>query len=130
ISVSPPSILLVEFLIAARVDLGGCDAFKAQGIIYIYFKVACINLRNDFARTKITQQGSVQISAGWHTLSLLVQGSSALGALDGVILFNATIPTSPVSGLAAIGTDSYGLANFHNLVLDSVTSGLKIMQCL
>ncbi|KAK6976995.1 THO complex subunit 2 [Biomphalaria glabrata] len=30
----------------------------------------------------------------------MILGSSALGALDGVILFNATIPTSPVSGLA------------------------------
>ncbi|KAI8737851.1 galactocerebrosidase isoform X2, partial [Biomphalaria glabrata] len=80
------------------------------------------------ARTKITQQGSVQISAGWHTLSLLVQGASTFGALDGVILFNATIPTSAASGFAAIGTDSYGLADFDNLLLESATKGLKIVQ--
>ncbi|XP_055894492.1 galactocerebrosidase-like [Biomphalaria glabrata] len=113
--------------VAARVDQGGCDAFKAQGIYLYVLQSGAYQLSNDFARTKITQQGSVQISAGWHTLSLLVQGASALGALDGVILFNATIPTSPASGFAAIGTDSYGLADFDNLLLESAASGLKIM---
>ncbi|KAI8728965.1 galactocerebrosidase isoform X2, partial [Biomphalaria glabrata] len=54
-------------------------------------------------------------------------GTNALGAFDGV-LFNATIPTSPAAGFAAIGTDSYGLDDFDNLVLDSATNVLKIMQ--
>ncbi|KAI8736602.1 galactocerebrosidase-like isoform X2, partial [Biomphalaria glabrata] len=43
-------------------------------------------------------------------------GTNALGAFDGV-LFNATIPTSPAAGFAAIGADSYGLDDFDNYLL-------------
>nr|KAI8753970.1 galactocerebrosidase-like isoform X2 [Biomphalaria glabrata] len=113
--------------VAARVDQGECNVFKVQDIYLYGLQSGVYQLSNDFARTKITQQGSVQIPAGWHILSLLVQGTNALGAFDGV-LFNATIPTSPAAGFAAIGTDSYGLDDFDNLVLDSATNGLKIMQ--
>ncbi|KAK6972387.1 activating signal cointegrator 1 complex subunit 2, partial [Biomphalaria glabrata] len=54
-----------------------------------------------------------------HFLCLILmtlKGTNALGAFDGV-LFNATIPTSPAAGFAAIGADSYGLDDFDNYLL-------------
>ncbi|KAI8731193.1 galactocerebrosidase isoform X2 [Biomphalaria glabrata] len=47
---------------------------------------------------------------------MTLKGTNALGAFDGV-LFNATIPTSPAAGFAAIGADSYGLDDFDNYLL-------------
>nr|KAI8726962.1 galactocerebrosidase-like isoform X2 [Biomphalaria glabrata] len=96
--------------VAARVDQGECNVFKVQDIYLYGLQSGVYQLSNDFARTRS-----------------LNKGTNALGAFDGV-LFNATIPTSPAAGFAAIGTDSYGLDDFDNLVLDSATNVLKIMQ--
>nr|KAI8743032.1 galactocerebrosidase-like [Biomphalaria glabrata] len=60
-----------------------------------------------------------------HFLCLILmtlKGTNALGDFDGV-LFNATIPTSPAAGFAAIGADSYGLDNFAMLQLIPCHSG-------
>ncbi|KAI8795119.1 galactocerebrosidase isoform X2, partial [Biomphalaria glabrata] len=55
-------------------------------------------------------------------------GTNALGAFDGV-LFNATIPTSPAAGFAAIGADSYGLDDFDNYLLSLFNAMLQLIPC-
>ncbi|KAH9500901.1 hypothetical protein Btru_069154 [Bulinus truncatus] len=115
--------------VAARVDNGGCSANQAQGIYLFILQNGLYQLSNDFVRSKITAQGSVALSAGWHTLSLLVQGTTATGALDGATIFTSTnIPNSPAAGFAAIGTDSYGYADFDNLLIDQVSNAAAVLE--
>ena len=44
-----------------------------------------------------------------------MQGSQAIGSFDGVQYFTIKLPDKPMSGWAALGTDSFGLADFDNL---------------
>lgn len=39
--------------------------------------------------------------------------------MNGVPLFTTTIPSKPSNGFVAIGTDSYGIANFDNFKMMS-----------
>lgn len=57
-----------------------------------------------------------------------VQGTSALGAYDSRVVFNVTIPAKPSQGFAALGTDSYGLADFDNLLITSKADGMAKME--
>lgn len=112
--------------IAARVDRGGCHADQAEGIFFFALPDKYI-LSNNINRTKVITQGDLSFQPGdWHKLSLLVQNGSAQGAFDGKVIFNISVPTSPGSGFAALGTDSYGLTDFDNLTLDTKWNGLKI----
>ncbi|XP_005089504.1 galactocerebrosidase isoform X2 [Aplysia californica] len=114
--------------VAARVDEGGCEAFAAHGIFLFAFPDRYI-VTNDLARTKTLKEGSLAFEAGeWHRLGLLVQDGNVQGSFDNKILFNMTVPALPVSGFAAIGTDTFGLADFDNLQLTGPSEGRKIMS--
>ncbi|KAH9490030.1 hypothetical protein Btru_045075 [Bulinus truncatus] len=121
----PPINSTSGVFVASRMDQGGCGTFSAQGIYLFVYQNNSYVLCNDIAKTKVLQQGTVTLSSGWHTLTLLVMETYALGALDRNILFNVTIPNVPISGFAALGTDSYGLADFDNLFIDSAPNGLN-----
>jgi len=115
--------------IAARVDTGGCGANKAQGV-YLFALPDKYILSYALNRTSsVITQGPLSFKAGeWHKLSLFVQKDNVQGAFDGKGIINMTVTKGPTAGFAAIGTDSYGLADFDNLKLDTKPNGQKIMQ--
>ena len=57
------------------------------------------------------------------------QGSAVVGALDGQALFSVAPPASGnPSGFAAIGTDSFGLADYDNLKLADHNQGQIVIN--
>ncbi|XP_022338081.2 galactocerebrosidase-like isoform X1 [Crassostrea virginica] len=107
--------------VAVRVDQGGCNAWEAKGIfLFILPGQQKYVLANDLSRTKVIKEGTVTVSEnGWNTLNLTVQNTTAVGSVNGKILFTTTIPSKPANGFVAMGTDSYGLANFDNFKMMS-----------
>lgn len=107
--------------VAVRVDQGGCNAWEAKGIyLFILPDQQKFVLSNDLSRTKVIKEGSVNVSTnGWNNISLTVKNSTAVGSVNGVPLFTTTIPSKPSNGFVAIGTDSYGIANFDNFKMMS-----------
>lgn len=120
--------------VAVRVDQGGCNAWEAKGIfLFILPDQQKFVLANDLSRTKVIKEGSVNVSTnGWNNISLTVKESTAVGSVNGVPLFTTTIPAKPSNGFVAIGTDSYGIANFDNFKMmsskDIDISKLKMSQ--
>ncbi|GFR87699.1 galactocerebrosidase [Elysia marginata] len=108
--------------VAARVDQGGCNVFAAHGIYFFVFAHdGQFVVANDLARTKILTQGYVLYDPGWHSITLSLNGSQATGSFDGVQYFTIKLPDKPISGWAAVGTDSFGLADFDNLSIINST---------
>uniref|UniRef100_A0A8W8J055 Uncharacterized protein n=1 Tax=Magallana gigas TaxID=29159 RepID=A0A8W8J055_MAGGI len=107
--------------VAVRVDQGGCNAWEAKGIfLFILPDHQKFVLANDLSRTKVIKEGSVNVSTnGWNNISLTVKKSTAVGSVNGVPLFTTTIPSKPSNGFVAIGTYSYGIANFDNFKMMS-----------
>nr|XP_034327074.1 galactocerebrosidase isoform X1 [Crassostrea gigas] len=107
--------------VAVRVDQGGCNAWEAKGIfLFILPDQQKFVLANDLSRTKVIKEGSVNVSTnGWNNISLTVKNSTAVGSVNGVPLFTTTIPSKPSNGFVAIGTDSFGIANFDNFKMMS-----------
>ena len=50
------------------------------------------------------------------------------GALNGKDVFNVTAPKATGNGFVAIGTDTYGIADFDNFQITSAADGLLIMN--
>ena len=48
-------------------------------------------------------------------LLLLFQGNSTTALLDNQVLFVGQTPAAPSNGFVAMGTDTFGLADFDNL---------------
>ncbi|XP_059177074.1 galactocerebrosidase-like isoform X2 [Physella acuta] len=111
--------------IAARVDRGGCGANSAQGFFFFVLQAGTYVLANNLARTSVILQGPLVNQPGWHTLALLVQGNAVAGLCDGNVIFDVNLPSKPANGFAALGTDSYGLAEFDNLYLTDALDGLS-----
>nr|XP_034327104.1 galactocerebrosidase-like [Crassostrea gigas] len=107
--------------VAVRVDQGGCNAWEAKGIfLFILPDQQTFVLANDLSRTKVIKEGSVNVSTnGWNNISLTVKNSTAVGSVNGVPLFTTTNLSKPSNGFVAIGTDSYGIANFDNFKMMS-----------
>lgn len=107
--------------VAVRVDQGGCNSWEANGIFFFIFPIQQkYVLANNLSRTKVIQEGAANLSVtGWNTISLLVKNNTAVGSVNGVTLFNTTVPAKPTNGFVAIGLDSYGLANFDNFKMMS-----------
>ncbi|XP_055894841.1 galactocerebrosidase-like isoform X1 [Biomphalaria glabrata] len=114
--------------IATRVDTGGCTTFIAQGIFFFLLKDGSYILANDLARTKVWKQGLFRYQPGFHKVSLLTQGTQAIGFYDDQLLFNTTVSGNLSQGFAAIGTDSFGWADFDNLLLTSQADGIAILN--
>ncbi|KAH9500900.1 hypothetical protein Btru_069153 [Bulinus truncatus] len=114
--------------IAVRVDQGGCQVFAAQGIFFFILRDGSYILANDLARTKVLKEGLLPYQSGFHKISLLVQGNTALGLFDSRLLLNTSIPNTPSKGFAAIGTDNFGLADFDNLLIASKEDGVAIIE--
>ncbi|GFO19229.1 galactocerebrosidase [Plakobranchus ocellatus] len=104
--------------VAARVDRGSCPTRSAQGIFFSVFpKTDKFVVSNDLAQTMILKQGhlEIDISTGWHKLSVTISGGKASGHIDSKKIFTVDMPRKPQNGWAAIGTDGFGYADFDNL---------------
>lgn len=105
--------------VAARVDQGGCKSNEAMGIFYFVFPITGkVMVTNDLARTNVLYSGAVPLVAGKHQMSLNVTESKAEGYYDHKQVFSIDLPDTPKNGWAALGTDSYGLADFHSYSLN------------
>ncbi|GFR85270.1 galactocerebrosidase [Elysia marginata] len=101
--------------VAARVDRGGCYSNEAQGIFFFTFPITGkLMVTNDLARTKVLYQGTVPMTSGKHEMNLTVTESKAQGYYDQRQVFSLDLPETPKNGWVALGTDSYGLADFHS----------------
>ncbi|RUS83211.1 hypothetical protein EGW08_009022 [Elysia chlorotica] len=106
--------------VAARVDRGGCDTSNAQGVFFFVFPTTGkFMVTNDLARSKVLHQGSVPMGPGKHQMSLGVTESTAEGYYDLKQTFSIDLPATPTNGWAALGTDSFGLADFYSYTLRS-----------
>lgn len=112
--------------VAARVDRGGCYAWQARGIYFFLFpKEKKYILANDLGRTAVLSNGTADVNEGWNTIGLLVKGTKAVGSLNKKQLFSVSIPGFPSNGFVGIGTDTFGIANFDNLLITDVKDGMK-----
>ena len=66
----------------------------------------------------------------WSTplVFLLAQGPRLEGAVNGNSLFNTTFRSTSDNGFVAIGTDTYGLADFDNFKITTAAEGAHIMK--
>ncbi|XP_060079232.1 galactocerebrosidase-like isoform X2 [Ylistrum balloti] len=109
--------------VAARVDQGGCQSWHAKGIFFFLFpSEKKFILTNDLARTIPLKEGeATEAVLGWNTLELALEGNRAFGRLNKQTLFNITVPSTPAHGFVAIGTDSFGIADFDNVHIKSTS---------
>ncbi|XP_072314048.1 galactocerebrosidase [Eucyclogobius newberryi] len=106
--------------VAARVDKGGESVRSARGVFFWVFADGTYKVTNDLAgRTVLAEGLSGTRAYGWHTLSLTVRGQYASGALNGYPLWKNAVVLAPARGWAAIGTNSYELAQFDNFAVDA-----------
>ncbi|XP_069140053.1 galactocerebrosidase-like isoform X2 [Argopecten irradians] len=107
--------------VAARVDQGGCQAWQAKGLFFFLFpKEKKYILANDLVRVVPLKEGEATGAVnGWNNIELAVEGNIAIGRLNKQTLFNVTVPATPAHGFVAIGTDSYGIADFDNVHIKS-----------
>ncbi|XP_025093999.1 galactocerebrosidase-like isoform X2 [Pomacea canaliculata] len=116
--------------VAARVQNGGCDAYEAKGIFFFLFpQTKRYIVSYDLAHTQNVVSGNINTSLSvWNKLSLLITKTGAIGSVNNNVLFNVSIPNSPANGFAALGTESYGIADFDNFLITSQEEGLRRMQ--
>lgn len=106
--------------IAARVDKGGWNIRNAKGIFYWVFADGSYKVTNDLAGQTVLAEGLSGTRAyGWHKLTLTVQGQYASGQLNGYPLWKNAVVLAPKNGWAAIGTNSYELAQFDNFAVEA-----------
>ncbi|KAJ0009244.1 hypothetical protein NQD34_016659 [Periophthalmus magnuspinnatus] len=104
--------------VAARVDKGGGSVRSARGVFYWVYADGTYKVTNDLAGQTVLAEGKSGTRAyGWHTLTLTVQGQYAFGLLNGYPLWKNAVALTPKNGWAAIGTNSYELAQFDNFAV-------------
>ncbi|XP_055955737.1 galactocerebrosidase-like [Patella vulgata] len=115
--------------IAARVTQGGCQAFEAEGVYFFIFpSTNTIKLSNDLAQTQVVFKGSFTGFKEWNKLSLAVHGQVATTMINGQTVITQNITGTAKDGFAGLGTSSFGLADFDNLKIMNVDSGIKRMK--
>ncbi|KAK3782633.1 hypothetical protein RRG08_015208 [Elysia crispata] len=106
--------------VAARATKGGCSSAGTSGIFFHALPDKFV-LSTDIQRQHVVKSGDLSYGPGsWHNIALLVKGSSAKLTFDQTTVYFGSIPTWPTAGWAALGTDSYGLADFDNLKINSL----------
>ncbi|XP_068194159.1 galactocerebrosidase isoform X2 [Antennarius striatus] len=101
--------------IAARVDKGGQSIRTAKGVFFWVFADGKYKVSNDLAGQTVLAEGLSGTKAyDWNTLSLTVKGQFASGQLNGVTLWKSAVVLNPKTGWAALGTQSFELAQFDN----------------
>ncbi|XP_061099659.1 galactocerebrosidase-like isoform X1 [Conger conger] len=106
--------------IAARVDKAGESVRNAKGVFYWVYADGTYKVTNDINGQTVLAEGLSGTRAGsWHTLTLTVKGQYASGMLNGYPLWKNAVILGPQNGWAAIGTQSFELAQFDNFVIDA-----------
>ncbi|XP_046334130.2 galactocerebrosidase-like [Haliotis rufescens] len=107
------------YFVAARVDRGGGESDQAEGIfLYIFPNKSKYHLSGDFEHKKGITEGELPSSnSDWNNVMLTVQGGTASGTYNNQKLFNVSIPANPKYGFVAIGTDSWGIVDYDNLMI-------------
>ncbi|XP_062863241.1 galactocerebrosidase [Trichomycterus rosablanca] len=106
--------------VAVRVDKGGGSVRSARGIFFWVFADGTYKVTNDLSGETVLAEGLSGTRAhAWHTLTLSVQGYFASGELNGYVLWKDAVVLGPKNGWAAIGTNSFELAQFDNFVVQA-----------
>ncbi|KAG9344724.1 hypothetical protein JZ751_010411 [Albula glossodonta] len=106
--------------IAARVDQAGETVRSAKGVFYWVYADGTYKVTNDIAGKVVLAEGLSGTRAGtWHTLTLTVEGQYASGMLNGYPLWKNAVVIAPQNGWAAIGTQTFELAQFDNFAIEA-----------
>ncbi|XP_046548389.1 galactocerebrosidase-like [Haliotis rubra] len=104
--------------LGARVNQGGCDSYDTTGIFfYIFPDDKFYILSQDILRTQVVSTGPIKSHAGWNTFELLVSGKVMVGFVNEEMVMETLAPSLATSGFVALGTDTWGLADFDNLLI-------------
>uniref|UniRef100_A0A8C9WK94 Galactocerebrosidase n=1 Tax=Scleropages formosus TaxID=113540 RepID=A0A8C9WK94_SCLFO len=106
--------------IAARVDQGGEAVRHAKGVFFWVYADGTYKVTNDIGGQIVLAEGLSGTQAGvWHTLSLTVKGQYATGMLNGYPLWKSAVVLQPKNGWAAIGTNTFELAQYDNFAIEA-----------
>ncbi|KAJ8409140.1 hypothetical protein AAFF_G00241610 [Aldrovandia affinis] len=106
--------------IAGRVDKGGESVRNAKGVFYWVYADGTYKVTNDLSGKTVLAEGLSGTRAGvWHTLTLTIEGQYASGMLDGYPLWKNTVVLGPQNGWAAIGSQTFELAQFDNFAIEA-----------
>ncbi|XP_067656903.1 galactocerebrosidase-like [Haliotis asinina] len=128
---APKNSNVSSIFIAARASQEGCQSNTAKGVfLSINPQKKEYLLSSSITVLGILTQGKLEnLNKDWNTVSLLTMGNSAVGSLNGEMIFNyTTLPTSVKSGFVAMGTGSLDYADFDNVKIDSARDGLHYMK--
>ncbi|KAK3611679.1 hypothetical protein CHS0354_012049 [Potamilus streckersoni] len=111
--------------VATRVSNLGCESFHAVGVFFFLFPdKKKYEVTGDLARTQLISSGNADAKTGWNTLGLLVKNHTAVGTLNGKELFGVMLPVKASKmGFAALGTGSFGIADFDNFQIHDGKDG-------
>ncbi|XP_048249460.1 galactocerebrosidase-like isoform X2 [Haliotis rufescens] len=102
--------------IAARLDQGGCWLTEARGVFFFIFPQSNIFMVTTGADMQtVLASGRMLVDLEWNTVSLNLVDTQAVGFINGNMMFNITVPSDIKYGMAAVGSGSYGYADFDNL---------------
>ena len=104
---------LLQLGFGSRISNGGCIDTSQYGY---YFLLAATGKWSFYAGVQLLQSGEInQVANTWNTMSLLTEGNTLTGEINGNILFKILDNTFQV-GWAGIAT-GYNLADFDNFSL-------------
>jgi galactosylceramidase len=109
-------------LIGARMDQGGCTSFLARGVFFfIIYATDQAVISQDLERTTVVHNAPVQVDYDrWYKMALIVKGNLTTALLDNKVIYSGAVKQFPANGFVALGTDSFGLADFDNLAIKPV----------
>ncbi|XP_071090488.1 galactocerebrosidase-like [Haliotis cracherodii] len=107
------------YFLAVRVDRGGCNSSSARGVfLYIYPSQKQFVLSADIGQTSTIMKGSIETpNPGWNKVSLKAEGNYADATFNDVSLMHVQLPSGPANGFVGLGTSSWGLADFDNMLI-------------
>ncbi|KAJ8298792.1 hypothetical protein KUTeg_022852, partial [Tegillarca granosa] len=97
------------------------DMISTMNNIFIQSDVSLGAVNGTSGRTAVLSNGTADVNKGWNTIGLLVKGTKAVGSLNKKQLFSVSIPGFPSNGFVGIGTDTFGIANFDNILITDIT---------
>ncbi|XP_071090487.1 galactocerebrosidase-like [Haliotis cracherodii] len=104
--------------LGARVNQGGCVSYDTTGVFFFVFPDDNFYiLSQDLMRSQVVSTGPINCRKGWNTFELRLWSAGMFGFVNGQEVMATRAPSLPTSGFLALGTDTYGLADFDNLLL-------------
>ncbi|CAK9299194.1 unnamed protein product [Gordionus sp. m RMFG-2023] len=114
---------VVPIYLAARVNKGGCETHKSNGIFFwIHPSKKLYRVTNDLRGKNKLFEGNILgfDPYNWHKITLIVKGNHAMGYVDKILTFSGNFSNVKSShGFVALGTMNYSPAFFDNLNISS-----------